>query len=181
MKGAFEAAVAAMHKAPLRFEAASAKHLREGQAAKILTEDGKAIGTHGRLSDEITNEYKFRQPVYVCVVDLDALMATKEEPSLYTPLARYPSSVRDASLLINRRVMFAELLQTVKEQNIENCRKTTLVDVYEGKGIPEDKRSITLRFEYRSDERTLKDEEVDAMHAQIIGALNQKYEAQQRV
>lgn len=181
LKGSFEAAVAAMHKAPLRFEAASAKHLREGQAAKVLTDEGKEIGALGRLSERVADEYKFRQAVYVCEVDLDALMAAKEEPSVYTPLARYPSSVRDASLLINRRVMFAELLQTAKEENIENLRKTMLVDVYEGKGIPEEKRSVTLRFEYRSDERTLKDEEVDAMHAQVINALNQKYGAEQRV
>jgi phenylalanyl-tRNA synthetase beta chain len=166
LKGAFELAVAAMHKAQLSFEATSAKHLREGQAASIITEDGKRIGTLGRLNDEISSEYKFRQPVYVCEVDLSALLEAKEEPAIYTPLARYPSSVRDASLLVDRRVTFAELMQTVKEQNVENCRKTTLVDVYEGKGIPEDKRSITLRFEYRSDERTLKDEDVDAMHSQ---------------
>jgi phenylalanyl-tRNA synthetase beta chain len=181
LKGAFELAVAAMHKAPLRFEAASAKHLRDGQAAAVLMEDGKRIGTLGRLSDSIASDYKFRQPVYVCEVDLEALLNAKEEPAAYTPLARYPSSVRDASLLVNRRVTFAELLQTVKERNVANCRKTSLVDVYEGKGIPEDKRSITLRFEYRSDERTLKDEDVDAMHSQIINALNQKYEAEQRV
>jgi len=180
LKGAFETAVSAMHKAPLQYESTSAKHLREGQAAVVKTEDGKPIGKMGRLSDEIAESYKFRQPVYVCEVDLNALFNAKEQPAVYTPLARYPSATRDASLLVSRRVTFAELLETVKEQNVAGCKRTSLVDVYEGKGIADDKRSITLRFEYRSDERTLRDEEVDAMHSQIIGALNQTFGAEQR-
>ncbi len=180
LKGAFETAVLAMHKAPLRYESTSAKHLREGQTAAVFTDKGKRIGTMGRLSDEISSSYKFRQPVYVCEVDLNALFDAKEEPAVYAPLSRYPSVTRDASLLVSRRVTFADLLETVEGQKVEGCRKTSLVDVYEGKGIDDDKRSVTLRFEYRSDERTLIDEEVDAMHSLIISALNQKFGAEQR-
>jgi phenylalanyl-tRNA synthetase beta chain len=175
LKGAFEAAAAAMHKAPLRYEETSAKHLRTGQAAAVLTEDGKRIGALGRLSERTAASYKFRQPVYVCEVDMDALLHSKEEPAVYSPLGEYPSVVRDSSLMVSRRVTFAELLQTAEEQRIEICRKIAFVDVYEGKGIPEDKRSITLRFEYRSDKGTLRDEEVDTAHAEIVKALSEKY------
>jgi phenylalanyl-tRNA synthetase beta chain len=46
--------------------------------------------------------------------------------------------------------------------------------------MPEGKRSVTLRIEYRADDRTLRDEEVDAMHAGVVAALEQKFGAQQR-
>ena len=50
----------------------------------------------------------------------------------------------------------------------------------EGANMPEGKRSITLRVEYRADERTLRDEEVDAMHARVVAALEEAFGAQLR-
>jgi phenylalanyl-tRNA synthetase beta chain len=179
LKGALEAAADAMKIGPLDFEAARARHLREGQSARVLVE-GQAIGSIGRLDEGIAAEYKFRQPVYVAEVDFNALLAARESTVLYKPLARYPSIVRDVSLLVNRSVTLAELLGTVSEQGAEFCRDAKLADVYEGEGIPEGKRSVTLRVQYRAEGRTLRDEEVDELHARIVSALEEKFDAKLR-
>jgi phenylalanyl-tRNA synthetase beta chain len=169
----------AMKIGPLQFEAATARHLREGQSARVLVE-GHAIGTIGRLDESIAAAYRFRQPVYVAEVDFNALLEATESAVLYKPLARYPSIVRDASLLVERDVTLAELLSTIPARGSAYCRDAKLVDVYEGEGIPEGKRSVTLRMEYRAEERTLRDEEVDELHARIVGALEDKFGAQLR-
>ncbi|HEV2913797.1 MAG TPA: phenylalanine--tRNA ligase subunit beta [Pyrinomonadaceae bacterium] len=179
LKGALEAACEAMHLPRLQFAAASAKHLRAGQTACVNL-DGKAIGTIGRLAERIAATYKFRQPVYVAEVDLTALLAAEREPVLYMPLARFPSVMRDVSLLVARDVSLAELLSTVAGLEIKERRVTKLVDVYEGASLPEGKRSLTLRLEYRSDERTLRDEEVDELHARIVDALEKRFDAKMR-
>jgi phenylalanyl-tRNA synthetase beta chain len=88
--------------------------------------------------------------------------------------------VRDVSLLVELRVTLAELLQAVFEQRLEYVRDAKLVDVYEGANVPEGKRSVTLRLEYRADERTLRDEEADLVHAQIVNTLKEKFDAQLR-
>ena len=180
LKGALEAAVEAMNLKPLRFEAAEVKHLRDGQAARVMTDDGQAIGSIGRLDEAVAALYKFRQPVYVAEVDLSALLEIEEMPVLYTPLARYPSIVRDVSLLVGRRVTLAEMLERIRDEGLENCRDAKLVDIYEGASLPEGKRSVTLRMEYRAGDRTLRDEEVDEMHARLVQALEGKFGAQQR-
>ena len=180
LKGALESGVDAMNLRPLRFEAARVLHLRDGQAARILTDDKRAIGTIGRLDERVAALYKFRQPVYVAEVDLTALLEMEERPVLYSPLSRYPSVVRDVSLLVNRRVTLAEMLDAIKEQGLEYCRDAKLVDVYEGASLPEGKRSVTLRIEYRADDRTLRDEEVDEMHGRVVQALGERFGAQQR-
>ena len=54
------------------------------------------------------------------------------------------------------------------------------VDVYEGKGVADDERSMTIRLEYRSDERTLIDEEVDGAHNQIVASLENNTGAKMR-
>jgi phenylalanyl-tRNA synthetase beta chain len=181
LKGALEASVDAMKLPPLKFASVSARHLREGQAAVITIEGQIEIGTIGRLSEEIAAEFKFRQPVYVAELDLTTLLQSKETPALYTPLARFPSVVRDVSLLTNRRTSLAEMLEAIGELDLENLRHAQLVDIYEGANLPEGKRSITLRLEYRANERTLRDEEADEMHTRVVQKLAEKFGAELRV
>ncbi|HKQ52614.1 MAG TPA: phenylalanine--tRNA ligase subunit beta [Pyrinomonadaceae bacterium] len=180
LKGALEAAVDAMNLRPLRYEPARARHLRDGQAARVLLDDGRVIGVLGRLDESVAALYKFRQPVYVAEVDLSALVEAEEMPVVYRPLARYPAVVRDVSLLVGRGAALAEMLDAVAQERVENCRGAKLVDVYEGQNLPAGKRSVTLRIEYRADDRTLRDEEVDEMHALLVRALEEKFGAQQR-
>jgi phenylalanyl-tRNA synthetase beta chain len=179
LKGALEAATGAMKLPPLAFVAGEARHLREGQCARVSL-GGRAVGWIGRLSDEIAAAYKFRQPIFVAEVNMSALLDTPESPARYAPLARFPSVVRDASLMVDRATTFAEMRGSVLEMNLENVRGVELVDVYEGERVPEGKRSVTLRVEYRSNERTLRDEEADALHGQIVASLEQKFGAQLR-
>jgi len=108
------------------------------------------------------------------------LLLGPEKTILYRPLARYPSVVRDISLLLDRSIQLQEILDAVSEQQISDCRGAKFVGVYEGEHIPSDKRSLTVRIEYRADDRTLKDEEVEERHSQLTSALLQTFAAEQR-
>jgi phenylalanyl-tRNA synthetase beta chain len=178
LKGALEAATDGMHVASMEFAAATgAQHLREGQAAQILLA-GRPVGTLGRLADEVAAAYKFKQAVYVAEVDFAALLASGESGVRYAPLARFPSVMRDVSLVADRGVTFAELRRATLELNLEQVRRVMLVYVYEGERVPEGQRSVTLRLEYRADDRTLRDEEVDELHTRIVSTLEEKFGAQ---
>ncbi|MCA1567363.1 MAG: phenylalanine--tRNA ligase subunit beta [Acidobacteria bacterium] len=177
LKGALEAALAAMNVSSVEFAATSARHLREGQAAQILLA-GNAAGVLGRLADDVAAVYKFKQPIYVAEVDFTSLLAAGETSVRYAPLARFPGVVRDASLVADRRVTFAEMRRAVLELNLEQVRRVTLVYVYEGERVPEGQRSMTLRIEYRADDRTLRDQEVDELHGRIVNTLEEKFGAQ---
>ena len=173
-KGAVEAAVGALNLPPLEFTAGESKHLQKGQTAEILS-NGKSIGAIGRLSARIAAEYKFKQPVFVAEIDLETLLLARQQTIIYKPLAVYPSIVRDASLLIKRNVSFAEIQAAIYQLNFELCRSVGFVDVYEGRGIKDDERSITIRLNYRSSERTLLDEEVDSIHKEILQIIEVKF------
>ena len=179
-KGALENAVDAVNSQALEFAAKDAKHLRKGQSAEILS-NGKAVGTIGRLNDEIAQNYKFKQPVFVAEIDLQTLLDEKQQTVLYHPLPIYPSVVRDVSLLAKRTVSFDEIKQAIAKENFELLKNIGFVDIYEGKGVSEDERSITIRLEYRSDERTLLEEEVEAVHSKILQNLENKTGAKQRI
>ncbi len=180
LKGALESAADAMRVGGLEFEPASVRHMREGQSARV-TLKGAPAGSLGRLAEEVAALYKFRQPVYVAEVSLTALITSGEEPARYTPLPRFPSVVRDVSLLADRRAGYGDMRRAVLSLGIEECRGVALVDVYEGANVPEGKRSVTLRVEYRADDRTLRDEEADEMHARVVAALESEFGATLRV
>ena len=180
LKGALEAAVDWMNLNPLRFAQASVRHLRAGQTAVIKLTDGTEIGSIGRLAEHVAASYKFRQPVYVLELDLSALLSGPVKPIQYSPLPRYPSVVRDLSLLVNRSVPLDEIFRAVNEQRVADCRSVKLVGTFEGGNIPSSKRSVTLRLEYRSDERTLRDEEVEERHSRLTSSLLESFAAEQR-
>ncbi|HVE59366.1 MAG TPA: phenylalanine--tRNA ligase subunit beta [Pyrinomonadaceae bacterium] len=178
-KGALENALNATNAPNLEFSAADVKHLRKGQSAEISL-NGKTVGTIGRLNDEISQNYKFRQPVFVAEIDLQTVLAEKEPPVLYHPLPIYPSVERDVSFLVKRSVSFAEIKQAIENEGFELLRKVEFVDVYEGKGVADDERSLTIRLIYRSDERTLIESEVESVHKQILQKTEEKFGAKQR-
>lgn len=178
LKGALEAAVDAMSLGPLGFHKANVKHLREGQAAEISLADRTAVGTIGRLAESIATSHKLRQPVYVAELDLTALLESEERLVQYKPLPRYPSVVRDVTLIVGRELSFAELVQAIDSAGVADYSWTKLVGIYEGQNIPEGKRSVTLRIEYRSNERTLRDEEVEERHRALIDSLLVKFSAE---
>ena len=179
LKGAVEAAVEAMNLPLLSMVAADVKHLRAGQSA-VISVDGIRIGTIGRLAETIAAGHKFRQPVYAAELDLTALGELPERPVLYSRLARFPSIVRDVSLLVDRTVSVADLVSAAEGQKADYFVGVTFVGTYEGEGIADDKRSVTLRFEYRAADRTLRDEEVDSVHWPIVEALKQEFAAEVR-
>jgi phenylalanyl-tRNA synthetase beta chain len=180
LKGALDAAVDSMNLEPLNYSKTEVKHLRSGQAASLSLVDGLRIGSAGRLADSVAAHYKFRQPVFIVELDLSQLLAGPERLVHYKPLPRYPSVQRDISLLLDRSVQFNDLLVGITDEEISECRQVVLVGTYEGANIPADKRSITLRLEYRSDERTLTDEEVEERHAKLTSSLLEKFSAEQR-
>jgi len=96
----------------------------------------------------------------------------------YKPLPRYPSVVRDVTLLVNRDITFASLADYIESEKVADYQGVKLVGTYEGQNIPDNKRSITLRIEYRSDQRTLRDDEVEQRHRRLLDSLLKKFSAE---
>ncbi len=169
-KGAIEMALDAVGAANVTFQSADCKHLRKGQTALIQV-DGESVGYLGRISDEIAANNKFRPPIYVAEINLQTVLGSDPPIRLYSPLTKYPGITRDVSLIGKRSVEYGAIREAVLKQKVELCRRVEFVDVFEGKGIADDERSITIRLEYRSDDRTLVDSEVDALHQEIVEKL----------
>lgn len=179
-KGAVESALEAVGSSQAAFVADEIKHLRRGQSAAVVL-DGKKVGSVGRLNEEIAADYKFKQPVYVAEIDLHAVLAATPGSRAYAALPKFPLIVRDVSFAVTRDVSFAMLRDAANEIKPELCRDISFVDIYEGKGLDDDKRSLTVRFEYRSDDRTLTESDVEEIHSRMVAGIEEKFYIRQRM
>jgi len=171
LKTAVEQAADAIGVPELRFEASDdISYFQPGQSA-LLKHGGVVVGTAGKLSGPIAAAYKFKQPVFVAEINLEFLLRQPDAVPVYTPLPLYPSVTRDVSLVVSDKTNFGEIAGLVGTGGYEFFEEVRYVDTYSGSGVRDDERAFTIRIEYRSDERTLTDDEVDAVHADVLRSL----------
>ncbi len=172
-KGSVEAALSAAGIENVKCSADMIDHLRPGQSADIKV-GGETVGYLGRLSDEISATNKFRQPVFVAEVNLDLILDADVKTVVYKPLPKFPGISRDVSFIVKRNDVYSDLVAELETLKGGHFRDVKFVDIYEGAGIAEDERSLTVRLEYRSDDRTLTEAEVEALHDQIVKTIGEK-------
>ncbi|MBS1770041.1 MAG: phenylalanine--tRNA ligase subunit beta [Acidobacteria bacterium] len=171
LKGAVDAAFEAAGVEAAEFQAADLLHLRSGQSAAILLA-GNKVGALGRLSEEVAQKYKFRQPVFVGELDLTAVLAADRRASGYSPIAKFPSVRRDVTFEVGRTPAVADILRSARSSGESLIERVGLVTVFEGGSLLPGHRAVTIRVEYRSAERTLSEEEVEYAHSRLLAYVD---------
>ena len=87
------------------------------------------------------------------------------------PLPRFPSIVRDVSILVNDRLPAAELRGTIRSNAPATLVSVREFDRYQGKGVPDGSVSVSFRLTFRDADRTLTDAEARQAVDAIIAAL----------
>ncbi|MDE6301539.1 MAG: phenylalanine--tRNA ligase subunit beta [Muribaculaceae bacterium] len=150
-------------------------------AIAIETRNGKLLGTAGVLSPDILRRVDIKVPVYFAELDWNALAAmTARRGTTFTPLPKAMSVKRDLSLLLDKDVTMAQIDDVVRRSDRKLLRSVALFDVYEGKGLPEDKKSYAITITLRDDEKTLNDKAVDAVMSKVIANLRKQLGAELR-
>lgn len=147
----------------------------------IATRSGKQLGEMGLVSKAVLAKADVRQPVVYAQLDWDALvrLALKKKVE-FTPLPKTLPVKRDLALLLDKGITMAQVEATVRESERKLLRSVELFDVYEGKNLPEGKKSYAISMTLQDDERTLQDKQIDATMAKIIKNLQTRLGAELR-
>lgn len=171
LKGALEAIFNELKVRGVEIEApGDALGFFPGQVADVRVE-GRFIGRLGRVSAEIADEFRFKQPVYVGELDLAPLLEQVQTFEPYRPLPEFPAVERDISAMLETTVTFGAIRARIEALAIPELTEIRLREVFTGKQIAEGKRALTLNLCYRAADRTLTDEEVAARHARVLETL----------
>ncbi len=154
-----------------------------GLAAEAAVEaylDGERLGWIGLVSEQAREHYSLENPPAVASLNFDALSARAVETRTYKPIPRFPSVRRDLSLIVDEQVDFQALRDAVEAVAQPLRVGMDYVTTYRGKPVPEGRKSVTIRLEYRWDEGTLRREQVDEQVAELLSAMREELGAELR-
>ncbi len=150
-------------------------------ALDINTRLGKNLGSLGVISKKLASKFDIKQEVIYCELDWHALvnLSLRKKVS-YSPLAKTMPVKRDLALLLDKNVTLDQVEAIVRESERRLLRSVTLFDVYEGKNLPEGKKSYAIAITLQDDEKTLQDKQIEAVMNKVIGNLTKKLGAELR-
>jgi phenylalanyl-tRNA synthetase beta chain len=142
-----------------------------GRGADIIIEDDK-VGIVGEVHLKVAQAFELSNAICLIEIDLDRLLTKVIWVKEYQPIPRFPNVTRDIALVIDGQVSYRTVENII--QSFPLVTEVTLFDLYQGKQIPEGKKSFAIRIIYQSFDHTLTDEEVDQTQEQMLDRLRQE-------
>ncbi|RUL58320.1 phenylalanine--tRNA ligase subunit beta [Prevotella koreensis] len=151
------------------------------KATVIENRGGKKLVEMGLVSKAILKSAGIAQEVYYAELNWTALMKTiKKQKVEYREISKYPAVSRDLALLIDKNVEFVTIESVAYRSEKKLLRKVELFDVYEGKNLPEGKKSYAVNFILQDEQKTLNDKQIDSIMNKIIANLKKEIGAELR-
>lgn len=152
--------------------------LADGQELHVLK---NKIGEIGWLNAKQKKYFGIKNDVFVADLDWDNIINSLQFTKVkYTELPKTFAVRRDFSLLIDKNVTFAEIEAIASGCDRQILKEVGLFDVYEGDKLEAGKKSYAVSFKFQDQEKTLKDQQVDAVMEKIRQELSAKLNAQLR-
>jgi phenylalanyl-tRNA synthetase beta chain len=155
-------------------------YYRGGYAAR-LTLDETTLAQFGEVSTEVAEQWKFRSPVYVAEIFLEALYALPACVPQAKTISRYPAVERDFSVILRDEVTFAAVEQAIGSLRIAELTAMRPLEVFRGGALDKSHYSLLLRVTLQSAAATLTEAELSAHSARIIQVLESRLGARIRM
>lgn len=151
-----------------------------GQTARIdLRKQYAAVV--GRIHPLVQKNFEIGRPCFAAVIDFDMLLKCKNTDKKFSHLPKYPAVARDIAIIVPDEVYVRQIEDIFNKSKNSILENYSLFDVYKGKQIKEGCKSIAYSLTFRAPDRTLKDEEVDAVLNDILKNLKEKLGAELRL
>ena len=144
-----------------------------GRCATILI-GGEPCAVLGEIHPQVQANYGMDVRVYAALIDFSALFRGTRGDRQYRPLPRFPATTRDIAVTCGEDMPVLEIEKLIRTAAGDVLEAIELFDVYRGKQVPAGKKSAAFRIRMRAADRTLTDDEADAVMSRIVGLLGQK-------
>ena len=142
---------------------------------------GKLLFEMGVVSKIILKKSSIDNTVFYAELNWSQLMKISRKSVVsYKEISKYPAVSRDLALLIDKSVEFSSIESVSYQSEKKLLRKVELFDVYEGKNLPEGKKSYAVNFILQDEQKTLNDKQIDSIMQKIIANLKKQLGAELR-
>jgi phenylalanyl-tRNA synthetase beta chain len=159
----------------------------EGFSNELISEglqyfaNGKKLVEFGVVSGKTLKAFSIENPVYFADFSMDAVFVElKNNKVVFAELPKYPEVRRDLALLLDKTVQFNQLRDLAFRSERKLLQSVDLFDVYEGKGVPEGKKSYAISYILRDDEKTLNDKQIEKIMQKLVSTYERELGAQLR-
>ena len=147
----------------------------------IENRGGKVLVMMGLVEKQLQKMAGIDRPIYYAELNWTALMkAVRNTAVRYREISKFPPVSRDLALLIDKQVEFVEIEKIAYQAERKLLKSVELFDVYEGKNLPEGKKSYAVNFILQDEQKTLNDKQIDTIMQKIIAQLTAQLGAQLR-
>ena len=183
LKGAVENVLSDLRIKNLKFmmyETAPHPYLHPGKSCAILI-DNFQIGTIGILHPGVAEAFDVSGDISIAEIhDISTLLNKIPSKTAFVSLPKYPYVERDVSMLLSDDVQVSSVENEILDIETDIIEEIKLFDIYKGKSIASDKKSLAFSIRFRSAEKTLTDNEVDELYARIVKKLEDNLGAELR-
>lgn len=138
-------------------------------------------GEMGWVSTKLKKSFGIKNDVFIADLDWDVILQSLKMTKIqYKELPKTFAVRRDFSLLVDNAISYSQIEEVATSADKQLLREVGLFDVYEGKNLPEGKKSYAVSFKFQDTEKTLKDQQIDAVMEKIKKGLEEKLGAELR-
>jgi phenylalanyl-tRNA synthetase beta chain len=167
-------------KLSLETEEISLEDDRFGDALEIISK-GNTIARLGKVSPKLLKEYDIDQDCFYAEIETETVQKLRSKENFkFVDIPKFNKIRRDLALLVDKNVNYAELYKLAKKNPSKYLKNINLFDVYEGKNLPEGKKSYALSFELLNEEKTLEDKDITAVMDSLIKNFKKEFNAELR-
>jgi len=148
----------------------TAPFLHPARSARVVVA-GREIGFVGQVHPEVAEEFELYSHPYYLEVDMEVLAELGRPVPKYIPLPKFPAVVRDVALLVREEIPAASVHCLIQEVGGEMVGDLRLFDLFRGGNVPSGYKSLAFSISYRAGDRTLTNEEVNALHGRVLEGL----------
>lgn len=142
--------------------------------------NGQTLGYCGEIAKTFSKRFDLEKNVYILEINLSKLYQFTQKPAKYSPVSSFPKSTRDLAFVVNADIQVNDILNLVRENGTELLKDLILFDIYQGKGIDPDKKSVAFSMIFSSNDRTLTDDEIEKIINNLIKLIETKFSAKLR-
>ncbi|GAA0181909.1 phenylalanine--tRNA ligase subunit beta [Clostridium sediminicola] len=180
LKGIIENVISKLGVKKVQFERESNNgSYHPGKTAAIYV-GKKYLGVVGEVHPDVSENYGIDENCYIAELNIDVLFNNANMERKYSALPKFPAVTRDLAILIDKEVLVKQIEEVMWKQGGRILESIKLFDVYEGKQIPEGKKSIAYSLKYRVPDKTLTDKDVNKIQNKIIRTLEYNLGAELR-
>ncbi len=170
LKGVIENVLAELHIDSYKIQASSHESMHPGRTAELLVRNKKA-GYLGEVHPDVLDHYDIPVRVYVAELDFEQLIEACSLTIHYKQLPKYPAVSRDIAVVVAEDITAGQVEDIIRGKGGKLVEEVKLFDIYRGSQITEGYKSMAYAITYRSDEKTLTEEDISKVHNKILNSL----------